>query len=259
VKGDQAGKSKARRDLAVDPKARAAKNEKPASSAEQSKRAFFGLAKRKEKWALTGRGRLVVLIALVVLGWAFIDWSQPFLAVTERVDSPYLVIEGWVPNYALEESIAEFKSKPYTMIFTVGADPLTGINFEKGDSIALEAEQRLLWLGVKPEVVQAVPAHIKYRNRTFQSAVELKKWFEEHHLPTTSLNLVTLGAHARRSRLLFQEAFGGETKIGIIAVENREYDPKRWWKYSEGVRQIIGEWIGYAYARFIFHPGTGNE
>ena len=48
----------------------------------------------------------------------------------------YLVIEGWIPNYALEESIAEFKSKPYVMIFTVGADPLTGVNIEHGDSVA---------------------------------------------------------------------------------------------------------------------------
>ena len=47
--------------------------------------------------------------------------------------------------------------------------------------------------------------------------------------------------------------------MGIISVENREYDPKRWWKYSEGVREVIGEGVGYVYARFLFHPEQTNK
>ena len=216
---------------------------------------WFGLVKRKEKWVLSTRGRLVFLAAALIFAWAFIAWVHPFLAVTDRVDTQYLVIEGWVPNYALEESIAEFKARPYTMIFTVGADPLTGKNFEPGDSIAIEAYQRLKWLGMNPDLIKPVPAHIKYRNRTFQSAVALRKWIGENHLPVTSFNLVTLGPHARRSRLLFEEAFQGQARVGIISVEDREYDPKRWWKYSEGVKEVIGEGVGYLYARFFFYPG----
>jgi hypothetical protein len=230
--------------------------ENPVSSSEKPKRrvAFFGLVKRKEKWALSLRGRLAALAAIVVLACAFILWIHPFLAVTNRVDTQYLVVEGWVPNYALEESMAEFKAGHYTMIFTVGADPLTGVNIEPGDSVAGEAQKRLRWLGMSPDLVQAVPAHIKYRDRTFQSAVALRKWIEENHLPVKGINVVTLGAHARRSQMLFEEAFDDTARIGIISVENREYNPKRWWKYSEGVREVIGEGIGYLYARFLFHP-----
>jgi hypothetical protein len=247
-----------RPDLAVDPNKNPAKssNGKPESPDKKPKRrALLGLFKRKEKWALTGRGWLVSLAAAAVLALAFIFWVHPFLAVTDRVDTEYLVIEGWVPNYALEESIAEFKSKPYKMIFTVGADPLTGVHVEQNDSIAIEACKRLKFLGVNPDLITPVPARIKYRNRTFQSAVALRKWIEENHVPMTSFNLVTLGAHSRRSRLLFEEAFDGKARVGIISVEDREYDPKRWWKYSEGVREVIGEGVGYVYARFFFHPG----
>ena len=134
---------------------------------------------------------------MLILGLTFILEVHPFLAVTERQDTPYLVIEGWIPNYALQEGIDEFKSKPYQMIFTVGSDPLTGKYIEPGDSIAIEAAARLKWLGMNPDLVQAVPANIKYRNRTFQSAVALRKWIEEKHLPVTSFNLVTLGPHTR--------------------------------------------------------------
>jgi hypothetical protein len=250
---------KPRPDLAVDPKAPAKKIEKPVATVEKPKRRFFGLLKRKEKWVLSWRGRLVVWTTLLVLGVTFILKVHPFLAVTERVDTQYLVIEGWIPNYALEESIAEFKSGPYVKIFTVGADPLTGKNIEEGDSIATEARSRLKWLGMNPDVMQAVPAQIKYRNRTFQSAAALRKWIEENHLPVTSFNLVTLGPHARRSRLLFEKAFAGKARVGIISVEHREYDPKRWWKYSEGVKEVIGEGVGYVYARFFFHPGNSDN
>lgn len=196
---------------------------------------------------------------LVVLGLLFILKVHPFLAVTNRVDTQYLVIEGWVPNYAVEESIAEFKSKPYVKIFTVGADPLTGKNIEQGDSIAFECAARLQWLGMDMTKVQAVPAHIKYRNRTYESALALRKWIEEHHEPVTSFNLVTLGPHARRSRLLFEEAFEGTARVGIISVTHREYDPNRWWKYSEGVKEVIGEGVGYVYARFFFHPDKNES
>jgi hypothetical protein len=216
---------------------------------------LFGLVTRKEKWVLSTRGRLLTLAALLIFAWAFVAWVHPFLAVTDRVDAEYLVVEGWVPNYALEESIAEFKTGPYKMIFTVGADPLTGTNIEPHDSIAIESYKRLKWLGMNPDLIKPVPAHIKYRNRTFESAVALRKWIEENHVPVTSFNLVTLGPHARRSRLLFEEAFRGQARVGIISVEDREYDPKRWWKYSEGVKEVISEGVGYLYARFLFHPG----
>ena len=255
---NRTAKPSPRRDLAVDPKANAPKLEKPSVSNEKPSRRFFGLLNRKEKWVLSWRGRVVVWMLLLVLGVLFVFTVHPFLAVTERVDTQYLVIEGWIPNYGLKESIAEFKSKPYLKIFTVGADPLTGKNLEEGDSIALEAYKRLEWLGVSPDVMQAVPANIKYRNRTFQSAMALRKYMEENHLPVTSFNLVTIGPHARRSRMLFEKAFAGKARVGIISVENREYDPKRWWKYSEGVREVIGEGVGYVYARFFFHPGNSE-
>ena len=72
------------------------------------------------------------------------------------------------------------------------------------------------------------------------------------------LDLATLGPHARRSRLLYEKAFGPQVKIGIVALVNREYDPAHWWRTSEGVREVIGEGIAYMYARFLFWPGAGG-
>lgn len=30
-----------------------------------------------------------------------------------------------------------------------------------------------------------------------------------------------------------------EVTVGIISVPNSDYDPKHWWRYSEGVREIF--------------------
>jgi uncharacterized SAM-binding protein YcdF (DUF218 family) len=99
-----------------------------------------------------------------------------------------------------------------------------------------------------------VPSHVAGRDRTYSAALALKEWFRTNNMTVVSVNVLTEDVHARRTRLLFQEAFGKTTEIGIIAVQNPDYDPDRWWRYSEGVREILGESIAYLYANFLFHP-----
>ena len=55
----------------------------------------------------------------------------------------------------------------------------------------------------------------------------------------------------RRTHLLFQKAFGNNVAVGVIAVPNPDYDARRWWRYSDGVRDLIGESIAYIYAKSI--------
>lgn len=184
--------------------------------------------------------------------------AHAFLAVTERVESEVLVIEGWAPNYALEEGIAEFKNGRYRLLLTTGCTILNGVNLEPGDNHAGYAVARLKWLGMDPALMKAVPAEGTYRNRTYLSAVALARWFEQQEMPVKAINLLTVGTHARRSRLLFEQAFQGRVRVGIIAVEDREYEAKRWWRYSEGVKEVISEGVAYLYARFVFRPGDAG-
>ena len=65
--------------------------------------------------------------------------------------------------------------------------------------------------------------------------------------------VATQWPYARRSRLLYQKAFGDSYMVGIIALRNLEYDPAHWWRTSEGGREVIGESIVYLYARFFFN------
>ncbi|MGH8165488.1 MAG: hypothetical protein ACREP1_14260, partial [Rhodanobacteraceae bacterium] len=91
------------------------------------------------------------------------------------------------------------------------------------------------------------------------SAAALKEWFNRYHLQIRSLNIVTEGAHARRTRLLFQEALGRDVKVGVIAVPSPDFDSTRWWRYSEGVEEVINEGIGYLYAKLFFYPADSSK
>jgi uncharacterized SAM-binding protein YcdF (DUF218 family) len=82
---------------------------------------------------------------------------------------------------------------------------------------------------------------------------------DAHGIKPRQINVVTEGSHARRSRLLFQEAFGPEVKVGIIAFADPQFDPAHWWRTSEGVREVLGESIAYLYARFLFRPPESSS
>ena len=77
----------------------------------------------------------------------------------------------------------------------------------------------------------------------------LRDWFRDN-TPVHTINVVTEGAHARRTRLLYQKAVGRNVTVAIIAVSNADYNPKQWWRYSDGVREV--ESIAYIYAKFFF-------
>jgi hypothetical protein len=99
-----------------------------------------------------------------------------------------------------------------------------------------------------------VPCRINGRDRTYSSALALREYFRTNGVPANAFNVLTEDAHARRTHLLFQEAFGGQSAVGIISVANPDYDARHWWRYSAGVREILGESIAWVYAAFVFHP-----
>jgi hypothetical protein len=79
--------------------------------------------------------------------------------------------------------------------------------------------------------------------------VALKDWLHSHGVTETNFNVISLGPHSRRSRLLFEKALGRDCRVGVTTVEEEGYDARRWWQSSEGVRTVLDEMIAYWYAR----------
>jgi len=218
-------------------------------------RAMWGMFDRKERWSLSWRGRMIVAAALLLVGALVLKGVYPFLAITHRVDSDVLVVEGWIHDYALRAAVVEFRNGSYRRVFTTGG-PVEGsggyINdYHTNASVGAEILKKY---GLSDESLQMVPSRIMDRDRTYGAAVALRNWFREHDMHIRSLNVLTENVHARRTRLLFSKALGPGISVGIIAVPNPDYDARPWWHYSEGVKEVGSEAFAYIYAKFLFHP-----
>jgi hypothetical protein len=79
----------------------------------------------------------------------------------------------------------------------------------------------------------------------------VRAYITTNKLSPSGVNIITVGPHARRTRLLYQRAIGDKVPIGIIALSRDDYDPQRWWRSSTGLREVIGELAGYIYCRAV--------
>jgi hypothetical protein len=222
----------------------------------KERRPCWGLLRRRESWFLTCRGWLllvVILTGLVVMPGRKLS---SFLSVNAPVQADALVVEGWAPDYALAAAISEFKRNSYTRLYVTGGPLLSGAPLSEYKTYAELGAATLLRLGLSEQAVQAVPAPPMRKDRTFTSAVAFKDWLQQHKTSPKGINVISVGPHARRTRLLFEKALGNEPQVGIISIEDQDYDPRHWWKSSHGVRAVIDESIAYGYARLFFRAST---
>jgi len=221
---------------------------------------WFGLFSRRERWGLSLRGWLLLLGGLITLTLTWLFNIQPFLAQTHRLDTRILVVEGWVHPFAIRAAVEEFKTGHYEQVYTTGG-PVVGEGGYSNDfnTSASVGAELLIKAGLPADHVQMVPSQTSGRDRTYHSALALAAWLRQHGRGGCRVNVLTEDAHARRTKLLFEQALAGVAEVGIVSVPSPEYDAHRWWHYSEGVREVLSEWIAYLYARLLFRPETGAQ
>ncbi len=214
----------------------------------------LGLLRRRECLVPTWRGWLALALVCALFGLAFVRGIYGFLAVQAPVPGGVLVAEGWVPDYALDATLAEFRRQPYLGIFTTGTPIEHGEILSELKTFAELNAAVLLRLGADPQSVHPVPSAPVKQDRTYATALALRDWLRIHGVSAEKVNVISLGAHARRTRLLYAKAFGPSTRVGVIAIPHRDFEPRRWWRSSQGFRIMTGEVIAYLYARCLFHP-----
>jgi hypothetical protein len=212
-----------------------------------------GLLRRAPAWRLTRRGWAVVVVLVLVGIAGFVRFIHPFLALNAPVSAKVLVVEGWVPDSALEAAVREFHEHGYQRVYVTGIPIERGAPLSEYKTYAALGAAVLENFGVPTNRVQAVASPDVRRDRTYACALALRDWMNARDELPASLNLLTLGVHARRSRLLYEDVFGDKCRIGVIAAEDQSYDPQRWWTGSQGVRLVVGETVAYVYARVFFH------
>lgn len=202
----------------------------------------------------TLRGWIVLFVLIVSITCVLGRELCSFLSVHDSVPGGVLVVEGWVSPYAVREALEEFHRHSYVGIYVTGEPLEEGNPYIGFATYADFTAAKLEKAGAPPDKIHAVPAPFVGKDRTYTTALVLKNRLEADGVSTARVNLISVGPHARRSRLLYQMAFGPNSQIGTIAVTDPEFDPDHWWTSSSGVRSVISEAIAYCYARFLFRP-----
>ncbi|MFS8118619.1 MAG: YdcF family protein [Microcoleus sp.] len=211
----------------------------------------ISLIRRREMWVITWEGWVIAIAGLIIAMTLIITNIHPFLAVNAPIKADILVVEGWLPDYAIESAIAEFKKGGYRQLVTTGLPLGKGYYLAEYKNYAELTAATCIALGFDKDKVVAVPAPSVVKHRTAASAIALREWLATSAPKVDSINLYSFGTHARRSWMIFKEVLHPEIEVGIIAAESQDYNPQEWWKSSEGFRTVTGEIIAYIYARFV--------
>ena len=229
------------------------------------KRFRLTTVRERRGFTLLGWGVLSgMLVALIIL---FILTIYPFLAPTRPAQGGVLVVEGWLPDYALEKVQNRFQNGNYQLLVTSGGrlsampavickliETCRDGHLSRYKTRAQLHAATLAAQGVPVEKIVMASAPLVQKDRTYAAALEVRKQLAEKGLRPMSLDVISLGPHSRRTWIIYQMVFSPETQIGIYSIRPHGYDPEQWWSSSAGVRTIIGETIAYLYARLIFNP-----
>jgi len=211
----------------------------------------ISLIRRRQMWALTREGWVIAIMGLIITMLLTLTNIHQFLAVSAPIKADTLVVEGWLPDYAIKSAIAEFKKGEYRQLITTGLPLGKGYYLAEYKNYAELTAATCIALGFDKDKVIAVPAAKVVKHRTAASALALRDWLATSALKVDSINLYSFATHARRSWMIFKAVLNPQIKVGVIAAEPEDYNPQEWWKSSAGFRSVTGEIMAYIYARFV--------
>ena len=178
-----------------------------------------------------------------------------YLAQNAPIGAPILVVEGWLdPDDGLDEAVALFRSGGYERVITTGGPLEQWPGVEQPATFAERAAHYLVRKGLPKESVTAVPTPGTNEERTYLSAVTVREWAARSGVKVHALDILSSGTHARRSRLLYELAFGPSVKVGVYAARFPDYDPARWWRTSLGAKDVLVQAIGLLWVKCFFWP-----
>ena len=197
-------------------------------------------------------GWLAMLIMAFLIGWGLLLATYPFLSLEKKCTAKVLVVEGWLPDNGLKEAITHYNENGYKALIVTGI-PITQWSYSSPYSNMADASARSLREMNFSDSIYTV--HIPktiLRDRTYATALALQLKWDQLGLSDNNFDLFTMGAHSRRSYLMFKKVFGDRLQ-GVVAVRDESFDARRWYSSSRGFRTVFGELVSYFYARLFFN------
>lgn len=219
-----------------------------------TERRLLGFVSRQTVWLPTVRGWLAIVLLILVALFTAVRTLYIYLAPNRPTGVGVLVVEGWMDPPELDQAIEMFNSGAYDAVVTTGG-PLPP--WPGSSSYASFAERAAAYLkqnGLENDVVFVISTSAVNWDRTYSSAVEVRRWAARSKVTMGTFDVVSRGPHARRSWELYRLAFGEESRIGVRAADPSDYDSNAWWRTSAGVKAVLVEAIALAWVKCCFWP-----
>lgn len=204
------------------------------------------LFRRRQIWAPTWLGSLLLLLLCGVLPTVWWFQGEKFLSLTERQSAELLIVEGWIGVDGLRAAKAEFETGGYRYL-VVASSQLNQRWGPKDWDVATQAHAVLLKAGMADEHIILSSTPSTNRQRTYESARAVRLTLAQKNLHSKTANIFTIGAHARRTRLVFAKALPEAPSVGVVSWNTHQDNAGRWWHSSDRAQEMIKETVGYFY------------
>lgn len=204
------------------------------------------LFRKKEVLVPTFKGSILLLLLFAGLLLAAGAGLYPFLAQNNPLpDADVAIIEGWMSD---AELVSVLSGLPDGTVCVATGGPIYFASdlFQERTYAELMAS-RLIKLGVMEENIVVASAPDTSADRTYVSALAARRIMEAEGIFGRPANIYTVGAHGRRSFLLYHYAFGSDALLGVVSIENLEVDLRRWWSSSAAFKSICTELLSLMY------------
>lgn len=214
------------------------------------------LVRRREVWFPTLLGATVLLAVCVTPALFWLAEGERILSANRGTIHEILVVDGWIQEEPMQAASVEFARGGYR--YVVAAGGYTGAQWSNQRwSYAEIARKYLVHCGVPPARIISAQAPGSDVNRTYLTAVAVKVALDARELTPRAVTVYTRGAHAFRSRLVYQKVFGKEVEVGVISWKPPKSRTEPWWRDSERSVEFMKESFGSLW-EWAFDSGRGR-
>jgi uncharacterized SAM-binding protein YcdF (DUF218 family) len=212
------------------------------------------LFRRRSLVLPTLAGWLLIVLVLGLIAILTFRNLALFLIVNEPIAANYLVIEAWMEKEELEQARAYFDANGYQLAILVGG-PISDDFHEMDSNFAARAANYLRLKGMPADKMAVVETPYSAQNRTFLNGVYVREWFLRQGGEVENIDIFTSPVHTRRSRDLYQDAFGEKAEVGVVPSNPRYFDPEYWWSSSDSGKKVAVEFAAWLLVKCCFSPG----
>lgn len=128
-------------------------------------------------------------------------------------------------------------NKSESVVLKVGSERSIINNFNSNAELS---KYRLMSMGIDSSQIKATPGKRVIINRTLTSALSFRDWLKTSKLDIKGINIISLGAHTRRTWMIYNKILHKKYEVGIISLPDYDFNQSGSYRLLKTVREALG-------------------